>query len=76
MCMDERVSGSLSERGGSKLPTGITVNAGGIDEELARDVFRDTCVEVGLADLSLGLNDEPCPVTVYNQSMVVVWGAG
>jgi len=74
--MDERIGGSLPECRGSELPAGVTVNAGGIDEELARRVFRDTCVEVGHADLSLGLNDEPCPVTVYNQSMVVVWGAG
>jgi hypothetical protein len=34
------------------LPTGVTVNTGGVNEELARDIFWYTFVEVGQAHRS------------------------
>src|SRR5919198_5544207 len=50
--VDKRIGARLTKCRRGELPAGVTVNTGGVNEELARDVFWDTFVEVGHAHFS------------------------
>jgi hypothetical protein len=50
--VDKRIGARLTKYRRGELPAGVTVNTGRVNEELARDVFWDTFVEVGHVHLS------------------------